>query len=416
VPLRINVKIAGLALIVAAAPTTVFAQADADTAAATQRRLVDAIESVRTKYGPLAVELVEPFDALALFYDANGDEALAIATTDQAMQIVRANYGLYSLEQIPMLNRLIGYAEERGEHSLAWILEQDLQEIARRNWEDLRSVPVIRNIADRRIDMLERYVNGEFPPQVILGCYYAPADMLASPGCTAGRRGVAAAAILEEAQSHYKQAIDTLVMHGLYQSPELRASEMDLVRTSYLYGRYLYDRYDHGRSRRQDDFACGRAIESLTRLHSYDELSNEPLAVQAESLIRVADYQLYCGWNAAALNRYRAALGMLAEAGVPQARIDRLFAPERPIDLPAFAKSALDVQASDTVTAFAEVAFELTRFGVAQNVRFISGDDRPGADAVENRIRRGRFRPFANEGEIVDSPRLIVRYFLDSPP
>ncbi|HMB73385.1 MAG TPA: hypothetical protein VKQ06_07420, partial [Gammaproteobacteria bacterium] len=209
---------------------------------------------------------------------------------------------------------------------------------------------------------------------------------------------VAAAALLEEAHANYNQAIDTLVLHELYSSDELKALEMDLVRSSYLFGRYL-----------EGSTACHRAIESFNRLHSYDELNDEPLVVRAESLVRAADFRLYCGWNASALNGYRAALDMLVEAAVPQSRIDRIFAPEKPVELPALVDGILDVKASG---AFIEVAFELTRFGTAQNVEVISGGEHGGAGAVESRIRKGRFRPFAREGEIVDSPRLVVRYFL----
>lgn len=399
---RFNGRFRLVCLLVAALPAAGFAQAGLDSAAARQRQLVADIEQTRSEYGPMAAELIEPLDSLALFYDANGDQTPAFATTEQVIQVVRANFGLYALEQVPMLNRLIEYGKAHGDDAYVWQLEQDLQEIARHNPEDLRSVPVLRAIADSRIDILQRYISGDFPPQIVLGCYYALNRRIAPHGCTAGRKGIAAGALLDEAHSNYRRAIDVLSLHELYSSPELKALEMDLIRTSYRYGRYL-----------QGTTACRRAIERLTRLHYYDEVNDAAPAARAESLVRAADFQLYCGWNAPALNDYRAALTILDEGEVPQSGIDRIFAPEKPIEVPTFVDNILDVESADPEGAFVDVAFELTRFGIAQNVEVIAGGEHAGAETVESRIRRGRFRPFARDGELVDSPRLVVRYFLE---
>ncbi|HMB72906.1 MAG TPA: hypothetical protein VKQ06_04995, partial [Gammaproteobacteria bacterium] len=149
-------------LVVAAAPALCFAQSD-DEIAARQRELVARIDEVQSAYGPQAQELIEPLTELALVFEENGDEIFARATTERVLQIVRTNFGLHSLEQVPLLTRIMADAEARGDHELAWQHEQTLFDIARRSPEDLRSVPIMRDIGDRRIDVLERYINGEFP-------------------------------------------------------------------------------------------------------------------------------------------------------------------------------------------------------------------------------------------------------------
>ena len=87
----------------------------------------------------------------------------------------RANYGLRTLDQAPLIRQWIKNAETMGNFKMAWDLEQALLALAHRNPNDLRAVPILREIGDKRLDLLERYVKGEeFPPQIILGCYYDP--------------------------------------------------------------------------------------------------------------------------------------------------------------------------------------------------------------------------------------------------
>jgi hypothetical protein len=121
---------------------------------------------------------------------------------------------------------------------------------------------------------------------------------------------------------------------------------------------------------------------------------------------------LYCNWNAVAHKAYEAVLDLLAEEGASQADIDRLFSPDVPILLPGFADSPLVTREPQTSAEYVDVAFEVTRFGTTRSIDVVEGKKRPGADDVVRIIRRRRFRPYAVDGVLVDSPRVVVRYFL----
>ena len=126
-------------------------------------QLADTIDRIRTQEGPYSPNLLDPFTALALLYRESGDGTFALATIEQALHIVRANYGLRSFEQAPLLRQKILLEQDRGNVAEAWQLEQELLNLLSRHPDDLRTVPMLREIADKRIDVLERYLAGQFP-------------------------------------------------------------------------------------------------------------------------------------------------------------------------------------------------------------------------------------------------------------
>src|SRR5690606_25145234 len=116
--------------------------------------------------GVHSAELIGPTKALALYYQEHEDHALEIAALEQARQLVRVNYGLYSLEEVPLLQQWMRAERARGNDTGAWDVEQRLLKLVRRNANDLRTVPILRDVAERRLDILARYEGGEFPPEI----------------------------------------------------------------------------------------------------------------------------------------------------------------------------------------------------------------------------------------------------------
>ena len=166
----------------------------------TQRLLVAQIEEIQSLHGPNSPDLIDPLTRLGLFYEESGDEPLAIAAVERALQVVRVNDGLRSLEQAPLIRQLIRNEESRGNHSVAWDLEQELLKLLRRHPDDVTTVPFLREIADKQIEVLGRYLGGELPPQLILGCYYKPFPNSDRGNCNAGSRSEAVRGMLAEAQ------------------------------------------------------------------------------------------------------------------------------------------------------------------------------------------------------------------------
>ncbi|HEX6998611.1 MAG TPA: hypothetical protein VF322_10730 [Gammaproteobacteria bacterium] len=352
-----------------------------------ERRLAAQIEDEQSRNGPHSDKLIAPLTALALFYQEQGDHALAAATIDRALQVVRATRGLYSFEQAPLLQQKIANEEARGDSLAAWAVEQELLELARRHPEDLRTVPILREMGDEHLVLLDRYLAGDVPEEVILSGFRHP---------TYGSRRKVARRILLAASELYREAIEVLVRNERYASKELTDLEMLLVRISYV----LSD-YDAGMS-------------SLRRLLAYDIAGSAPAERRARSLVRVADWELLFHRNSAALLIYEQAYRQLVESGVPSTSIGELFAPATPVVLPDFAPNPLASRKTAGSTGHIDVAFEISRFGEARRIEILDAANATSADERElvRLIGAHRFRPRIADGELGHTVPVVVRYYL----
>jgi hypothetical protein len=468
-----KLSVACLLLGALAAAPAVFAQSRFGADAQRRQAIAERIEQEERTNGPHSETLIGPLSDLALLYQDTGDHDLAIAVITRVRQVVRVNEGLHSLEQIPLIQQMIANAEAMGRFDAAWELEEDLLTLARRHPDDMRTVPVFREAATKRMTLLHRYLGGEFPPQMVLGCYYAwprdfPIDAL---GCIAGDRGTAIRGIVSDAQEHYYNAITVMLRNELYSSDELRALELDLVASvEAIRGRrdprqptpssrrpadYAYDDLPDipadrepyaswwqniyfvgealdGVARRSDaptdylpltvaeshppyggwDYTFGR--KSLERLSAYATATSAPLQERARALIRIADWDLLYTQNSRALKQYQRAFEMLKLAEA-QALIDELFAPETPVVLPTLVSNPLAPNALQTTGAYIDVAFEVNRYGESRRIEILDTTTN-AADADKTNlvqlIQRSRFRPRVSNGELARSAPVVLRYYI----
>jgi hypothetical protein len=361
-------------------------------------QLADQILAAQTQHGPHSAALIELFTALGVVYAENGNYTLAIAALEQAQQVVRANYGLRSLDQLPLIRQKIRHEELRGKVVEAWDLEAELLALARANAEDVRAASVFRELGDKRMELLDRYLAGELPPQIILGCYYSrpqvPAPVIRN--CSAGSKRVAAQSILREAQDHYVAAIDVLARNALESSDEGRALELDLLRSSFTHGTY----------------ETGRA--SLARLISHEASPAKPLAARAAALVQVADWDLLFEESAKAIAEYEELYALLSREGVPQATLDEVFSPAVPVVLPTFLSNPLVTDASKA-TGYVDVSFEITRFGSSRRIEILDSTDVSSAAQARltKLIAKSPFRPRTTNGEFGRTSRVMLRYFVN---
>jgi hypothetical protein len=376
---------------------------------ARQTEIVDRIREEQALNGAYSAALVEPLTALSLLYQESGDRVFAIAAIERALQVQRANYGLRALDQAPLMLQWIKNAETMRDFQKAWDLEQALLALAHRNPNDLRAVPILREIGDKRMDLLERYAKGrEFPPQIALGCYYDPLrNERSAPGdqqhCYAGSRRVVIEGILWEAQRYYRDAIAVMQRNELYSSNELRDLEMELVRTSYLH--HLTP-------------AVGK--ESLRRLLAYDVASAAPPGARVESLLQMADWDLMFANSRSesdtALGTYEAAYRELEEAGASQASIEEAFSPGAPVVLPAFFPNPLAPEQTSESKGYIDVAFEINRYGKSNGIEIIGSTNDATHAAKKNLVRvigRSTFRPRLTAGRVEESSPIVIRYYLN---
>lgn len=361
--------------------------------------LAERIHQAQSAGGPYSKELIDPLTTLSRLYQEDGQSALASVAIEQALQVVRANYGLSTLEQAPLIRQMIRSEQSRGNAEQVWELERDLLGLVRRHPDDLRTVPILHEIGDKRMDLLGRYLDGEILPELVLGCYYAEPPRVTGAmeddrrKCDSGQRSVAARNILLEAQRNYARAIDVFLRQRLYSSRELYELEAKLLHNSRLYGGY------------------GQGKQSLQRLISYDVANSVPLTKRTVSLIHLADWELLFDRRPTALEQYAQIYTLLEQQGVARPELDRIFSPTTPISLPAFEQNPF-ARPEDS-GAHVDVAFEITRFGTARRIRVV-GESNASAQAADRIVRwivRSHFRPRITDGEAQDS-RVAVRYYV----
>jgi hypothetical protein len=139
-----------------------------------------------------------------------------------------------------------------------------------------------------------------------------------------------------------------------------------------------------------------------------------------ETLIEIADWDLlYAAHNVdgdeTALEEYTRVHDLLAEQGA-QKSIDRIFSPDIPVILPAFAQNPLVRGPEQRGDRHVDVSFEIDKHGQSHHVRIL-GTTTDATRTVEKRvvqfISASRFRPRIVDGRFADSAPVVVRYFLD---
>lgn len=398
--LRSTFKTAASALLLAAVatPCVGFSQPPDEAAAERQRLIVASIEQEKAENGAYSEDLIDPLATLALLYQEDGDRSLAAAAIDQALQVVRVNYGLYSLQQAPLLRQAVDNERARGNAAEAWKLEKRLLTLARRHPTDLRTVPILHEIGDGRMDVLRRYIDGQYPPEIVLGCYYGPSPYDAVGNCRSGSRSVVIRSILADAMRTYSDAIRVLLRRKRYSSDELRELETELVRNSYLYG-----------DRRS--YSIGKL--SLRRMLAYDVANSEPWLTRITALVEMADWDLLYAQYGSASDTYEQAYGELQLRDIPSASIEQIFSPTTPVLLPTFLPNPLVSDEAQEGSGYIDVAFEITKYGASRQVEIL-GSSQDATNAAKDRlvqlIKRSRFRPRVVDGRFADASRVVVRY------
>jgi hypothetical protein len=203
-----------IALAVMAAPSAAFAQPDPLPATEDRlQQLVAEIGEIQSLQGGNSPDLMEPLIALGVLYEEGADYELALAVVEETTRIIKINRGLHTLDEAQRMRQAIRIERARGNAEAAWNEEQQLLRLIRRrrHQADARVVPMLHEIADYRRAVLERYLAGEFPPEIVLGCYYSEWEYDANgtprrSGCRAGNRLTAIRTLRGEAFAYDSEA------------------------------------------------------------------------------------------------------------------------------------------------------------------------------------------------------------------
>jgi len=395
-------------LLMVCASSAVVAQSDLDQAAALEQQLHDGIASELAQRGAHSAALIPLFTELGHLYRQTGLKALAAAAYEEARGVLRANQGLSSLEEAPLLEEIIRIEEDLGVRE-PWRRERDLLALADAHADDLRAAKIYREMGDKRLAMLNRFLAGEFEPQLIAGCYYhrLPSGEL-PPGqedhCLGGSRSTLIRAVTGEAWRYYSAAIKALMEHQQYSSAELHDLEKQLVS-----GAYELRAYGFGR-------------RSLQRLLAYDVANGMPSTTRIDSLLRIADWDIVTTqalhnrvvWDSA-VDTYQQAYEKLRDEGVDQESMRALFTPEVPVVLPTFQTNPLASAQTPDTTGHIDVTFEVTKFGRARRVEVLASTVSASREAEKDLIRRisnSVFRPRVVDGRVADAAPVVLRYYV----
>jgi hypothetical protein len=403
---------AAFCLLMLAAPVAFCAQPDLGRTATVEEQIHDRIAAEQAQEGAHSAALIPLFTELGQLYRDLGHEDRAAAAFEAARGVVRANRGFSSLDEAPLLEELIRIEEHLGYAENAWEREQELLALADAHPDDLRAADIYRLIGDKRFELLNRYLAGEFPPQLVLGCYYDRYPSAFGPNgehnCAAGSRRALINALTTEAWRYYFAAIKTLSVNQLYSSPELRDLETRIVHSSYERGAYSFGR------------------RSLERLLTYDVARAEPLLTRVGSLLEITDWDIVMMRRtgsrfalAQAHNTYEQAYARLGSEGVDPQSIEAMFSPDVPVVLPTFLPNPLLSQQMPDTTGHIDVAFEITKYGRARRVKVLDSTTnapRQAKSALVRQISSSVFRPRLVDGQVADAAPVVLRYYVTPAP
>jgi hypothetical protein len=445
-----------------------FAQPDA--AADPQTQLIQQMAEIRAEGGPSPSGLIEPLRALAVLYQETDDHALAIVALEEARYVTRVHQGLSSADEALLLRQQLRSEKALGDHQRVWDIEQAMVTVARQHHDDIRMMPIFREMADDRADALEEYGSGGFPPEIELGCYYVPGlrrydDTSGehrpppSPGgnqvrgdCFSGQSMYVNRRLRAEILMFYADAIEVIVQSGDYASQELR----DLEKQAVLMFPTAFDTMtwpvgnpaaSSGAPPFAPLFLCssealnellaleilGSCLEpvvhadglvtanvgglpSLVRLIAYEIRSGAPAAVRGKAFAELADWYLlsspadHLESSERALEIYERAYRELQQDGVARAS---MFSPEVPV---TFGPNLFRSPAKGESPRHIDVSFDITKYGRGKRIEILDtskGATRPEVRDLIRLIEGTRFRPRFVDGKLADSTPVVVRYHLD---
>jgi len=407
--MRARATALGLALATAAlAAARLFAQELSEDPLSSVGRQIDEIQSSQ---GITSPELIGPLTNFGLMLREQGDADLAVAAFERARHIVRVNYGLSSFAEAPLVRQLVQIEEGKGNAAAAWVLEQELLGmIYRRPGPRLGAASMLREIADKRLDVLERYSKGEYPPQIKLGCYYGGTRVATAqtiPGsCSSGTSWSVKQALYEEIRLYYLDTIEMILSSKGGSAEEIPEIYLSAVRAMY--------------AARNDFSTEGQGRGTLRDIHSRLVKYSWPLQDQMNALVHVADWDLlFAGGrqkNEAAFQAYEAMYERFQQEGLEQSFIDEVFSPSVPVVLPAFSPNRLVSSEAPDSSGYIDVAFEITKYGEGKAIEILDTSTHTTDAArlgVKDIIKRSRFRPRMADGAFEDPSRVVVRYYVN---
>ena len=431
-----------------------------------EEQLRQQIAELQTEAGLARPEgVIDPLSALAVLYEEAGDHALASATLEEAKYVARIHNGLTSADEALLLQQQIRSEQALGLHERVWDLQQEMVTAARHHHDDIRMLPIFRELAEERLDLIEKVRVGERPPMIYAGCYNGeplppydytrgewhppvPAGEVSgftTPSCYGGINQDLIFKLRTEIVMYYADAIETILRTGDYANEELRQLERAAVRLGGRRWRSALSAKADGSfvscpAGTLDEFLALEILDSclapvgrgqgfvvanvgnppgLIRLIQYEIRSAAPATARANAIAELADwYVLFVPADRRRFHvpqvvfaLYERAYGELQQSGDIQAST-QMFAPELPVTLPTYEPNPFASAATESAR-HVDVSFDVTKYGLAERIEIL--DTSTGATREEKQdlirlIESTSFRPRMVNGAVADAARVSLRY------
>lgn len=381
--------------------------------------LIEAREAVGGTYDP---GLVEPLVSLGILYREQRRFDQAFEQLQRAHQVLRVSAGLDSVEEVRVLEELLRTAELRGNLQQVHEYEEALLSVAQKHVGNPVTWPVFVALADKRMALLNVYLQGQRPPEIFLGCYYQKdLDFTAlaagiTPGlkkpqpsaaCGAGDRDVLQRALLIEAIAYQGWALEALLQNGGYASDDMLALMHAFFRSSDQLNRVL--------SRGSEFY-----IRSVwNRVVNFPATTDAERVRRAQMQILLADLNLlrmgreqYFDEYHVLYSQYHQAYQSLLEVGAGEAELAWLYTPELPVHLPVHQTDPFVSTDTFFDGAYIDLSLDVDERGKARRFRILdsSSVSRDARRELQNVIRNSRFRPRLVEGLKAERATYVVRY------
>lgn len=380
--------------------------------------------------GPFAPALLEQYLSLGKAYQQNNQHEEAIAVLEKAEYISRINSGLFASEQFVIVENLIASYLAMGEVRKAADRQQYLLFLNQQNFgnDNLQAVPILQKLADWQMNSFISTINADVPFTI---------SFSSGNSRTPAPREFAFSS-LYLAQNTYFQAIQNLVKNNQLDNPTLNELELKLVEAVFLSANrqgllanpdfYMDPRLVHTGSRimrrniggNSISYVNGRNAYMRMRLYEEHQAAVNPLEV-AQAIIGLGDWNLLFDRRTTALKYYEEADAYLHSHNVAEDVITELMNPELPPQLPLFTalphsreKYQIPEEAPLAFTGYADVSFDLTRYGNVRNVE-INNTSGEFSKNMERRLlrilRTTPFRPRLRDGKVTGMDNVRIRYY-----
>lgn len=375
-----------------------------DTSALSEEAVLQALES---RYGAFDPSMGQGLVGLALSLRNEQRHAEAAVLLRRALHINRINDGLHDPGQMDMLNLLIDTQESardwaglnRSYSYLYWLLRRNPDLPARDMLNDLYRV----GRWHLRAFTLE---TGESP-----GAHLAGADAAFD---------MAAKAVAREHGDSSPELVEPLLGLALVNlrmaSYAQQADRSEEVRFMKGPGRGFLPEELEREELMLRSYRDGRdALQQVVDIHrASPDLGDKETAI---SLVYLADWYLMFNRRQTAAQHYTEAWQLFQAAGTDEALVQSIL--QRPQVLPALrfsdpgeAVQSVRAEVPDTVTA----AFDVTPSGKVRNIRIleVQGEDTAGLErSAKRQLARARFRPRVENGELVATNDVKLRYVFE---